>query len=243
VTEAGRGDAVELAEGAVCGLVEHGNGVLGEEIALDASEADTDAEIVESVLGGGRVDLEPAMEAGEEGAIALQLETFIELGEADKHEREQSPGVPRVVEQDVEVIERVLVEQVRLVEDEDGMHTGLGQLLDVGADRIEDSGGGGRWAEAERETQLPVEVAASEGRIVAVGEAKAIGRDAGTCRAQDAGLADARLAGDRHALASLDGLDELVDDVLLRGWQPEVLIGELLASCQKRSILPRAEAS
>jgi hypothetical protein len=75
VTEAGRGDAVELAEGAVCGLVEHGNGVLGEEIALDAGEADTDAEIVEGVLGGGRVDLEPPMEAGEEGAIALQLES------------------------------------------------------------------------------------------------------------------------------------------------------------------------
>ena len=61
------------------------------------------------------------MDARVQRAIAAQREPLAQVGKADEHEREQRAAVPRVVEQDVQVVEGVLMEQVRLVDEEDGV--------------------------------------------------------------------------------------------------------------------------
>jgi hypothetical protein len=102
----------------------------------------------------------------------------VELGQADQDERQERSAVPLVVEQDVKMVERVLVEEVRLVEEKDGMDAVLGQLLDVGRDRVEDCRRRGRGREPERDAELAVEVAPAERGVVAVGQAEAGMRDA-----------------------------------------------------------------
>ena len=141
---------------------------------------------------------EAAVEARVERAVAAQREAVVELGQADEDEREQRAAVPLVVEQDVQMVERVLVEQVGLVEEEDGVDALAAELLDVGGDGVEDGGRGGRRREAEGEAELAVEVAAAEGGVVAVGEAEALLGEAVAQRAQHAGLADAGLAGEQR---------------------------------------------
>ena len=48
-------------------------------------------------------------------------EVSLQLGEPDEHQRQQRARVPLVVEQDVEVRQHVRVQQVRLVEEKDGV--------------------------------------------------------------------------------------------------------------------------
>jgi hypothetical protein len=60
------------------------------------------------------------------------------------------------------MIERVGLEQVRLVEEEDGVDALLTELLDVSAEREKDGGRGRRRAEAERDAELPIEVALAD---------------------------------------------------------------------------------
>jgi len=47
--------------------------------------------------------------------------------------------VPVVVEQDVQVVEGVLVQEVGLVEEEDGVDLVLAEILHVRADRVEEA--------------------------------------------------------------------------------------------------------
>jgi len=63
---------------------------------------------------------------------------------------------------------------------------------------------------------------------VAVRQAEAVGWERVPERTQDARLPDPRLAGDDDALARLDGVDELVDEALLRRRKPEILVVDLL---------------
>src|SRR5438445_4775698 len=156
------------------------------------------------------------MDAREERAIATEAEAIVKLGKGDEDEREQRATVPLVVEQDLEMVERVLVEEVRLVEEEDRMDALLGEVLDVGRDRVEDGGGGRRRRQAERDAELAIEVATTEGGIVAVGEAEAGVGDAMAQGAQHAGLADAGLAAQDDGGAGIERLDEAVDHDLLR---------------------------
>ncbi len=60
-------------------------------------------------------------------------EPVLKLGEADEDEGEERLRVPLVVEQDVEVVEDVLVEEVGLVEEEDGVEALVAELLDATA--------------------------------------------------------------------------------------------------------------
>lgn len=94
----------------------------------------------------------------------------LELGESDKDEREERRRVPLVVCEHVEVLEDVLVEEVRLVEQEDRVDLAAAEILDVRADGEEDGGGGRLGIEPERQTQLAVEIAAAERGVVTVGE-------------------------------------------------------------------------
>ena len=57
------------------------------------------------------------MDAGLERAIAAQREAILQFGEAYEDEGKEGAGVPVVIEENVQVIECVLVEEVRLVEE------------------------------------------------------------------------------------------------------------------------------
>src|SRR5581483_10249688 len=121
------------------------------------------------------------------------------------------------------MVESVLVKQVGLVEQEGGMDALGSAVLDVAAELVEQAAGGDRRRrQAEREAELAIEVAAAEGGVVAIGEAEAGGGDAMPERAQDTGLADARLTDEDDGGALVERLEQGVDDDLLGGWQPEV---------------------
>jgi hypothetical protein len=77
-------------------------------------------------------------------AVAPEREPVVQLGQAHEHEGQQRAAVPLVVEQDVQVVEHVLVKQMSLVEEEDGVDTLAAEILDVRRDRKEDRGGGRR---------------------------------------------------------------------------------------------------
>nr|WP_323379136.1 hypothetical protein [Pyxidicoccus xibeiensis] len=71
------------------------------------------------------------------------------------------------------MVEHVLVEQVRLVEEEDGVDALATEVLHVAGHGVEDRGRGGGRREPEGKTQLAVEVAAAQRGVVTVGEAEA----------------------------------------------------------------------
>src|SRR5882757_5500964 len=128
----------------------------------------------------------------------------------------------------MEMVESVLVEEVGFVEEKYRMDTLGGAVLDVAAECVEQTAGGGRRGQPDGVTELTVEVATAERGIVAVREAEAGGRDAVAERAQDAGLADARLADEDDRGVVVERLDEQVDDDLLGCGEPEVAVGDFL---------------
>ncbi len=158
--------------------MEEGKRVGGEDVPVAARAREPCAQVVGGVIGGERVEDDAAMKSGREEAISPDAQAVVEVAESDEDEGEQRLGVPLVVEQDVQMIERVLMEKVRLVEEKDGMRAPLARhILDVLGDGVEDRGSGGGGREAESEAELAVEVAPPERRVVAVGEAEAIGRE------------------------------------------------------------------
>ena len=102
------------------------------------------------------------------------------------------------------------------------------ELMDVLADLVEDRGRRRARAQPQREAKLAIEVAAPERRVVAVGQTKSRFGEALSQRAQDARLADARLASEQDVLVLVAGLDEAVDASFAGGWDPEVVVGNLL---------------
>jgi len=81
------------------------------------------------------------------------------------------------------MIKGVLVQQVRLVDQEDRMNPLEGALFDVAVHGVEQTPGGRGGRETERGTELAIEVAATERGVVIVGEPKSGGRDAMAKRA------------------------------------------------------------
>ena len=96
--------------------MEHRHGVGGEELAVAADAVEAYADVFGRVVGDERVHVETAMDARVERAIAAQCEAVMELREADQDEGEERAAVPLVVQEDVEVVEGVLVQEVRFVE-------------------------------------------------------------------------------------------------------------------------------
>ena len=102
------------------------------------------------------------------------------------------------------------------------------EIFDVGGDGEEDRSSGGRRRQPDRETELAIEISATERGVVAVGKTKAGLGQAMAQGTQHAGLASARLASEDHGGVLIDGFLQLVHHGLLRGWQPEVSVGDLL---------------
>ena len=109
------------------------------------------------------------------------------------------------------MVERVLVQQVRFVEQEDRMHALAGELLDMGTDGAEEISGRGATGEAESVAELAIEVAPAEGGVVAVGQAEAALRERMTQGAQHARLADAGLAQSTTLLRLVERFDQFVE--------------------------------
>lgn len=93
-------------------------------------------EVLGRVIDGGLAEVQPSVDARPEGPIFTELEPVLHLGQTDEHEAQQRAAVPGVVGQDVEVVEDVLVKQVSLVEEEDGVAPLLAELLDMTGDLV-----------------------------------------------------------------------------------------------------------
>src|ERR1700729_1196262 len=226
--EGGGGEAVGVAQGAAGALVEDGECVGREDVLGGADAREASADVVGGVVGQEASEGEAVMDARGEGAISPEPEPVLEVGKSDEDQGEQRLLVPLVIEQDVQVVERVLVEQVSLVDEEDGTDALFGEVLDVGADGEEEIAGGGGLRQPEGEAEMAIEVSASDGRILAVDEPEVGGSEGVAQGAQDAGLADARLAGEQSAGASVHGVGEVLDERELGGRQPELGVGDVL---------------
>ena len=112
--------------------MEERSGVGGEELAVAAGAAEAHSEVLGGVVGCEGVELEPVVKAREERSISPEGEAISQLGQPDEDEREERAAVPFVIEEDMQVIERVLVEKVGLVEEKHWMHALPGEVLDHG---------------------------------------------------------------------------------------------------------------
>ena len=126
------------------------------------------------------------------------------------------------------MVERVLVKEMRLVEEKGRVNAVAAELLDMSRYGVEDGGGGRRRRETEGEADLAIEIATPEGGIVAIREAKAGLGNAMAQTAQDAGLADARVADEENGFVVRDGVGELIAELLFGGRKPELGVGDFL---------------
>ncbi len=216
------GDTVDVAQATVGGLVEHGDGVGGKGRGLSANALEPVGDVFAGICWNGVAELDPGMDARPEGAILAQLEAVVHFGQTDEEDAEQGQAIPFVVGQDVQMVEDILVEQVGLVEQKHRVEALLAELLDVTGDFKENGSCGCFGREPERETELSIEVATTERSVVAVGEPEASFRQALLQSTQDAGFADARLAGEEHVSALGARLDQLIDDLLPGRGKPQV---------------------
>ena len=127
----GGGEAVDLPQARAGRLVQSASASAAKISRSAADATEPHADVLGGVVEGHGPDREPAIDAGVEGAVLSQLEAILELGEAHEDQGQQRATVPFVVQQDVQVVERVLVKQVRLVEQEDGMDALAAEVLDM----------------------------------------------------------------------------------------------------------------
>lgn len=120
--------------------------------------------------------------------------------------------IPRVVREDVQMLEDVGAHQLSLIEQKDGMDMLTGEFLDMVGQGPQDSGRGGLHRQAQGQAQLAVEVAATQCGVVAVQSEAGLGQSHAK-GPEHAGLANAGLPDDEVVML-VQGLDQVVDDVL-----------------------------
>ena len=140
-------EAVEISQ-ALGGFVEDGDGVVGKDVTVATGDSQAVTEVIRSILGIGRVELDAKLDAREERALVPACETLAQLGQSDEQKRQEGAAVPLVVAEDMKVIEHVLMEQVGFVEQKDRMALLARELLDVLRDLVEDGGRGGLRVDA-----------------------------------------------------------------------------------------------
>jgi hypothetical protein len=137
--EGGGGEAVEITERAEGGLVEHGDRVGGHDLAIAAGKMEAMPDVLGGVVGDKRVDAEPRVEPRVEERLCLRSSRAWSSGSPTStrdNSARQRPAIPFVVHEDMEMVEGVLVKEVRLVEEEDGVEAIAAELLDVLADGV-----------------------------------------------------------------------------------------------------------
>jgi hypothetical protein len=68
--------------------VEHGNGVVGEQLAVTADAGEAELEIGGGILGHEGIDAQARVDAGVEATITAQGQAILELREPDQDEGE-----------------------------------------------------------------------------------------------------------------------------------------------------------
>ena len=149
--------------------------------------------------------------------------------EADEDQRQERGAVPFVVGEDVQVVEDLLLHQMRFVEEESRVDPLGAQLSDMMGNFVKDSGGGRLGIEAEGKTELSIEVTPTESGVVAVGEPEAGLGEAMSDGAEDACLAHAGLARKQDVAPLVACVDDGLDDALARRGDPELVVAKLFA--------------
>jgi hypothetical protein len=227
VAQGGGGNAIDLAQGPLRMLVERRERVIGEDGAVAAGSVEPESNVLGRVLDGGGGEQEAMVNAGEHGAMRASGEVGLELWEADEDEGQEGLGVPLVIEEDVKVRQHVWMQQVRFVEEEDGMRLVPSEILDVSLDGEEEIRGRRRRVQSERVAEIAVEVSASERGVAAIGQSEAGLGEIATEGSEDARLADTGLAEQKNALAIGEGLHDVHDERRLALGEPQVGVIEL----------------
>ncbi len=97
-----------------------GEGVGGEDVFGGTDAGESSANVVGRVVGEEVSEGETVMDTRVKGTIPSEPEPVLEVGKSDEDEGKEGLGVPLVIEENVQVIERVLVEQMGFVDQEDG---------------------------------------------------------------------------------------------------------------------------
>jgi hypothetical protein len=208
--------------------VNDGEGVGSEDVFGGTDAREASANVVGSVVGEEASEGETVMDTRVKGAISSEPEPVLEVGKSDEDEGAEGLGVPLVIEKNVQVIERVLVEQMGFVDQEDGADALFGEVLDVSADGEEEISGGGGLREAEGEAEVAIKVSPSDGGILAIDESEVGGSESVAEGAENAGLADAGLAREQRAGAGVHGFGEVFDEGELGGRHPKLGVGDVL---------------
>ena len=151
----------------------------GEDASTSTDALESVLDVLVGVLGPRGRDDESAVDARPQGAVDASFKALPQLGETDQDERQQRLLVPLVVGEDVQVTQDGVEQKVRLIEQEEWMHALSCEFFDVRRKGVKHGSGGGLARDAQRETQLPVEVTAAERGVAAVGQAKACLRQLG----------------------------------------------------------------
>jgi hypothetical protein len=114
----------------------------------------------------------------------------------------------------MQVVEHLLLEQVCFVEEESWMDFVCADVLDMVCNGIEDGGGSGFRIESKSKAELPIEVAPTEGGVVAVRQSKPRFGKSLADGPQHARLSDAGLTCQQDVAVLFAGVDDGVDDPL-----------------------------
>ncbi len=87
-------EPVEITHAAGGGLVEHGDCVVGEDVAVAAGALHPIAQVLGGVLGRERVDVQAPVDARVQGSVPPELELVLQLGRTDEDEGEERLRVP-----------------------------------------------------------------------------------------------------------------------------------------------------
>jgi len=115
-----RRDAINVSESPLGGLVDEDERVRGEDGSGSAGRFQSVLDVLIRVFGLGLAEAEPHVDARPEGAVLGERELAPKLWKAHEDQRQQRFRVPLVVGEDVQMLEDVLMKQVRFVEQEDG---------------------------------------------------------------------------------------------------------------------------
>ena len=262
--------ALEMLAGDGASVVEGGRdeGVVGVAVDLPGQAA---GDLEEGLLGGrrkqrelaagqaeavGEIGLElVAVEAGPvlahdeplgEGFVDGHGEAAAQLGEADEQQAQAVLGVHLEIGEQAQILEHVVAQVVRLVDDEHGELLALAdEARKLGADLAVGGGAGAHGGEAELPGDRLVGVEHGSGRKRHVIDAVQAGMQGGGDAAADAGLAAADLAGEqadaaqfeqmleaRRGLAGGAGGEQLVGvGGMLEGEVGEGEVGQVQQSC------------
>jgi hypothetical protein len=157
--QGGVSEHVDAAKHATGELVQHSEGVRGEQRSARARVFDALVHVGDRLLGGRRYDLDLVADARQQRAVQAKLEPLAELGEADEHDRDHGLRVPLEVGEEVQGAERAIRHQVGFIEDAHGVDTLPGERREVVLDRGVERGRHQLALDPEREADLLVEVA------------------------------------------------------------------------------------